>query len=358
MKCFIFLLYSSLLFIGNFAPSAASPAAAPAAEPGRTAGKQKGTPTTGQNTNRGQKRLGDDDGAGPSKTQKQARAPRAKQTPKVYTCYGLKLQFKQIFPDISEDECATECKERGKAYRKFLHETGTRRTSHKSCLETSVCVSTTIVSAEQSAELSAVLAAQRRCTPALCSPNEQIQKQTFQCQCQATLVGHRIHHVDPVNMHMFKTWAKEELRKQSISRASKKIQCHYLFVAAQMTQTGWLLHKAAWDPLVECKSASPGTVKKEKLCPCMTSSPNSKSAKCTASLRREVVLQVPLIESVFPIDLNKEPLEDSAASVTGSSQQPNIDLEYTQTFSNNDLDPNEVCINPTTAQFGYCSPGP
>ncbi|ORY84892.1 hypothetical protein BCR37DRAFT_377722 [Protomyces lactucae-debilis] len=92
-----------------------------------------------------------------------------------------------------------------------------------------------------------------------------------------------------------------------------------------MKKEGWTLYKAFWDPLIQKGHG-------EDRCPCNKSGPKSKSAICTATLQREVALQVPLIQSIFTIDLNKEPAEDSAAAATGSSQQLSPNLECTQTF--------------------------
>ncbi|ORY84905.1 hypothetical protein BCR37DRAFT_377788 [Protomyces lactucae-debilis] len=355
MKCFIFLLYSSLLFIGKFAPSAASPAAAPAAEPGRTAGNQKGTPTTGQNTNRGQKRLGDDDGAGSSKTQKQAQAPTVTPTPKVYLCYGLKLQFRRTFSDISEDECATKCKEEGKAYKKYTKQENMRPIGPDRCFQSNVCVSAEMLSADRSAALSALLKDPLPCTTAICSSDERINKDAFQCECQATLIAVRIKHVAPEWVHLFKKWRNNKLAKvrDEKNNPATMTKCHYIFIAERMKKEGWMLYKAAWDPTVECDLENRSQGKDR--CPCHKSSHKSKSAICTATLQREVALQVPLWESLFTIDLNKEPAEDSAAAATGSSQQLSPNLECTQTFLNSGLGQNEVSSAPEDLRPGYCS---
>ncbi|ORY84857.1 hypothetical protein BCR37DRAFT_377692 [Protomyces lactucae-debilis] len=152
-------------------------------------------------------------------------------------------------------------------------------------------------------------------------------------------------------------------QRQPISCGHVAIRCHYICIARLLTQEGWELENAAWDPLVDCDRDSPGTAERERLCHHKKPGPKSKSSQskqCTATLQRELILQVPLTQSIFTIDLNKEPAEDPVAPLTaaGSSQQPNLNLECTQTFLSFGLEQNEVCLDPKDPQPGYCPPGP
>ncbi|ORY84891.1 hypothetical protein BCR37DRAFT_377721 [Protomyces lactucae-debilis] len=334
MKCFIFLLYSSLLLFGKFVLSAASPAPAAAAEPVRTAGRQGGTATIGQNTNRGQKRIGDDDGAGPSKKQRnpQARAitPVAKGT-----CYGLKLQLLSVFERSSQEECDVACGGERQLYRNFLRRTGSKHAGPQSCIQSSICVNTRLLFVTEYCSLSLYLA----------------NKQQYQCHCEATLIAFRVRNVKPSNMYLLSKYIEKQ-RNSSL----QGIRRYHIFVADRLTKPGWKLQSAAWNPLVNCNGTSSEAIERENLCACTDRGRKLDGGECTGDIAAQMTIRVP--PPITGIDLNKEPEQDSAAAATGSSQQPNHNLQYTQTFSNDDLDPNEVCINPTIAQFGYCSPGP
>ncbi|ORY84898.1 hypothetical protein BCR37DRAFT_386255 [Protomyces lactucae-debilis] len=248
MKCFIFLLYSSLLLIGKFLPSAASPAPVAAAEAGRTAGKQKGTSPTGQNTNRGQKRLGDDDGAGPSKTPKKVQARAITPTAKE-TCYGLKLQLLKIFSRRSQEECYVACGDQRQVYRNFLRTEGLRPLA-EGCIQSRVCVNTRL------------LFVKKFCILSLCLASEQ----PYQCHCEATLIAFRIRNVKPSNMHSLTRYIDnvEEQRQSSLYG----ISCYHIFMADRLTQPGWALQSAAWNPLVSCNGTSSGAIERENLCAC------------------------------------------------------------------------------------------
>ncbi|ORY84903.1 hypothetical protein BCR37DRAFT_386259 [Protomyces lactucae-debilis] len=319
MKYFIFLLCSSLLLIGNFAPSAASPAAAAAAEPGRTAGERQGTPTTAQNTNRGQKRIGDDQGAGPSKARKQNQKSAPTSTAED-TCYGLKLRVFRL--------CAQERQD----YRDFLKKKNLRPTA-EGCVISRVCVNTRVLDVEPA------------CPSSLCPPTERPDETNYQCPCEATLIAFRIRHAKPWNMPAVEKYF-DFRRKLGVGPANC-IRCHRVFVAERMTKPHWVLKEAVWDPLVDCKQPP-------NSCKCSyAGGKDGTGGRCTADLFNKTPLRTPL--SMFYVDLNKEPAQDSAAAATGSSQELASDLEFTQTFALSDLNQNGMCINPTIDQPGFCS---